>query len=304
MEEKMDNKRKFVIDIIAHGDGDGIISAAVCRFEGAEGDLVVTQPFLLHKLPDLTRPAIIVDIAVDNKNPEATLDWARRNARYIVAWFDHHVGGEPLAEILGDRFIYDSTAPSCPALMAERGFDVPVEWVAAANACDRPTEYPATEISTRYNSAFKVALVALQNGDKTAVEKVQVAFVEELVGGEESSLVSERASQYPILEAATRFVVESLTELCLGVGTTEVAGQGSVDMTALLTGGYKKFPVIVVKTVAANTGEPIVIVATSRKDLNLVETFGLGSGAPFRVVLTGDKADRDYVRSVLEKQSN
>ncbi|MDP3042870.1 MAG: hypothetical protein Q8N21_00485 [bacterium] len=287
--------------IIAHGDGDGTIAAAVCRKAGAEGKLITTQPFLLHKLPDLAGQTVIVDIAVDNKNPQATLDWTRRNAEYIVMWIDHHAGGEALAEILGDRFIYDPTAPSCPTLMAEYGFDVPAEWAAAANACDRPTEYAAIALSTRYNSAFKVALVALQNGDRQAVEAVQSAFIEELITGVESLLVTKRAAIYPALEVATNTAFDRLTELVPGVVYTDVPeGQGGVDLTSLLVRGYKKAPVVVVSTTSAQNNEPIVVVATDRKDLNLVQTFGLGSGAPFRVILTGDKADLDYVRSVLK----
>jgi hypothetical protein len=290
-------------NIIAHGDGDGTIAAAVARLNGAQGRLVCAQPFLLHKLPDLTRPAIIVDIAVDNKNPEATLEWAKRNADCIAAWIDHHEGGEALAEILGDKFIYDSSAPSCPALMAEHGFAVPVEWVAAANACDRPTEYTTTDLSVRYNSAFKVALVALQNGDKTAVEVVPTAFVEELVSGAESPLVTERATAYPVLEAATSAAFERLTEMIPGVVYTDVPeGQGGIDLTSLLVKGYKKAPVVVISTTSVQNSEPIVIVATDRKDLNLVKVFSLGSGAPFRIILTGEKADLDYVRSTFEKR--
>lgn len=286
--------------IIAHGDGDGTIAAAVCRKAGAEGRLITTQPFLLHKLSDLTGPTVVVDIAVDNKDPQATVEWAKRNAENIVAWVDHHSGGETLAEILGNRFIYNSAMPSCPALMAEHDFDVPVEWVAAANACDRPTEYAATALSTRYNSAFKVALVALQNGDRIAVVAVQGNFIEELVTGAESPLITKRAAAYPALATATNAAFERLAELIPGVVYVDVPeGQGGVDLTSLLVRGYKKAPIVVISTTSAQNGEPIIVVATDRKDMNLVQVFGLGSGAPFRVILTGDKARLDYVRSVL-----
>lgn len=287
--------------IIAHGDGDGTIAAAVCRKAGVEGKLITTQPFLLHKLPNLICPTVIVDIAVDNKNPQATLDWARRNATHIIVWVDHHTGGEALTEILGNRFICDLRSPSCPALMAEHSFNVPDEWIAAANACDRPTEYPATDLSTRYNSAFKVALVALQNGDRQAVEAVQAAFVEEMVTGAESPLVTKYAAEYPVLETVTNAAFDRLTELVPGVVYTDVPeGQGGVDLTSLLVRGYKKAPVVVISTTSAQNGEPIVVVATDHKDLNLVQAFSLSSGAPFRVVLTSEKADLDYVQSVLK----
>lgn len=280
-------------NVIAHGDGDGTIAAAVCRKAGATGRLTVTQPFLLVKLPNLTGPTVIVDIAVDNKNPEATLDWARRNAEHIVAWVDHHTGGEALTEILGERFIYDPLAPSCPQVMRDAGLIVPVEWLDAANACDRPADFASTPLANRYNAAFKVALVALQNGDRKAVEAVQAAFVDELVSNNLSELVTEQARKYPALSKATDDAVEKLSTLVPGlVGHVDIpAGQGSVDMTQVMIRGYKVFRTIVITTVSAEDSSPIAVVGTSKKpdELNLVERFNLGSGNPSRVVLTGDK---------------
>lgn len=289
-------------NIIAHGDGDGTIAAAVCRKAGATGSLTVTQPFLLHKLPELKGPTVIVDIAVDNKNPGATLEWARRNAEHIVAWVDHHSGGEALAEILGERFVYDPKAPSCPQVMVSVGLEVPHDWLATANACDRPTDYHETIMSRHYNAAFKVALVALQNGDRKAVEAVQAAFIEELVSGNPSGLVTEYAGKYPALSAATDEAVAGLVKLAEGVGVVDIlAGQGSVDMTQVMIRGYKKFGTIVVTTVSTEDGASIAIVGTSKKpeELDLVNLFRLGSGNPSRVVLTGASADITAIGAAL-----
>ncbi len=184
---------------------------------GATGKLVVTQPFLLHQLADLADPAVVLDMAVDNKAPEATLDWARRNAANIALWLDHHAGGEDLVEILGERFVYDPAAPSCPDLMVRSGFEAPAEWVAAANASDRPADFPPTELSSRYNTAFKVALVRLAAGDRKAVEAVQMAFIDELLSGEESELVGEYAASYPELLRATKEAAEAFREIIPGL---------------------------------------------------------------------------------------
>lgn len=296
----------YEFTIIAHGDGDGTIAAACLRraMVGVTGRLMVTQPFLLHKLSDLTGPTVVIDIAVDNKNPAATLEWARRNAERIVLWVDHHEGGEALAKILGDCFFYDPKAPSCPQVMADYGLSVPADWLAAANACDRPTDFAATALSDRYNAAFKVALVALQNGDRKAVEAVQAAFIDELVSGKLSGLVSEYAGKYPALSAATDEAVERLDTLVPGiVGHVDIpAGQGSVDVTQVMVRGYKKFATIVITTVSADDGSPIAVVGTSRKpdELNLVERFNLGSGNPSRIVLTGDKNNLTTIGEVLK----
>jgi len=280
-------------DILCHGDGDGIISAAVLRKNGALGNVTLTQPFLIHKLPVLKNSTVIVDIAVDNKNPQATIEWARANVAQILEWIDHHEGGELLKEVLGDKLIHDPTAPSCPDLIFKSGFEVPAEWVDAANACDRPTDYKPTALSTRLNSAFKVALVELQEGDKTIVDKVQKAQIEELATGKLQTLVDERVAQYTLLLKNTNMAVEGFKEVAPGIVATEL-GTAKVDLTALFNLGYKKAPVVVFQKLSPETGEPISIVATNRKDLNLVQTFGLKSGAPFRITLTSSPELKDH----------
>ena len=274
-------------DIITHGDGDGTIAAAIARLNGATGKLTVTQPFLLHRLTDLTSPAVVLDMAVDNKAPQSTLDWARRNAANIALWLDHHAGGEALAEILGERFIFDPAAPSCPDLMIRNGFEAPADWVAAANASDRPADFPPTTLSSRYNAAFKVALVRLAAGDRKAAETVQTAFIDELLSGAESALVEEYASAYPELLRATQEAAEGFREIAAGVVATTVANQSVADITALLFAGYKLAGVAAVQTRSAEDGSEISIVGTNARDRNLVEAFGLGSGNPSRVVLSG-----------------
>ncbi len=297
--------------IIAHGDGDGTIAAAVLKKEGVNGGVTVTQPFLLHKLPflaELKKPTIVVDIAVDNREPEKTIEWARKNAHNIVAWIDHHKGGEELAEILGDKFIYNPEAPSCPALMAEVGFDVPAEWLAAANACDAPTKFAPTNLSERYNKAFKVALVALQAGDRSAVAEVQNAFIEELVSGVESELLTAQAAKYEALNAATDAAVANIKPLVGDVGYVDIPeGQASVDVTQVMLRGYKRgFSTVVISTVSAEDKTPLVLIGTN-SETDLVKLFGLNGGNTSRIVLYGDKANvglvRDTFAAALRKDS-
>jgi hypothetical protein len=58
----------------------------------------------------------------------------------------------------------------------------------------------------------------------------------------------------------------------------------------LLLAGQKLAPFAVVVTVHPQQGEGLTI-ATSCKDVNLVELFGLGSGAPFRVSLPAKRLE-------------
>ena len=59
--------------------------------------------------------------------------------------------------------------------------------------------------------------------------------------------------------------------------------------------GQKLATFAVVKTINPETGEKMVTIAT-KSDTNLVELFGLGSGAKFRVSLPVDR-----LNEVLEK---
>jgi len=112
--------------IICHGDGDGIISAAIIAKKIGEAKLIITQPFLLDKIVvDADVEAIyVVDIAVNNKNIAMTTEFASKNTGKIVLWADHHAGAEILAEILGEKLIFDTTEPSCPSLLAKNGYIV------------------------------------------------------------------------------------------------------------------------------------------------------------------------------------
>jgi hypothetical protein len=174
--------------------------------------------------------------------------------------------------------------------------DVPEEWTAAANACDRPADYLATPLSKRYNAAFKVALVALQAGDRSAMSEIQLAFITELISNQESELVSERAAAYPTLLAATKKAAENYQEIAPDVVLTQVDTQVSADITALLFAGYKLAPVAVVQTRSVEDESEITIVGTNDRSRNLVEAFGLGSGNPQRVTLIGGSHEQQLAR--------
>ena len=276
--------------IICHGDGDGVISGAIILASlNGETKIVITQPFLLDKIniEEDVEEIYVVDIAVNNKDVDMTLSFAKKYVNQIVLWVDHHAGSEILSGILSGKLIFEVTEPSCPSLLAKFGYDVPVEWLNAANASDRPTDYPVTPLSERYNKAFKVSLIELQDGNRTAIENVQRAFIEELASGFDSEIITNYGSRYEPIMAATKAAATALAELLPGVGIT-ILGEAKVDKTLLCTEGYKKHSVVVVQFSSFETGEPVTMIATNRKDLNLVQVFGLPSGAPFRVNLNGD----------------
>ena len=73
-----------------------------------------------------------------------------------------------------------------------------------------------------------------------------------------------------------------------------VLSEDKVDKTRLFQLGYKQAPVVVLQSFRPETGEPTSMIATSRKDLNLVDAFGLKSGALFRVSVWPEQAGEKH----------
>ena len=86
------------IQIVAHGDIDGVTSAAILfgqlAIEPEDINVVFTQPFLVDKvvIPDKVDQVYVVDIAINNRDPEMTADFVRRLGGKLVRWYDHHEG--------------------------------------------------------------------------------------------------------------------------------------------------------------------------------------------------------------------
>lgn len=292
------------VTVVCHGDVDGLIAAAVAirHYGGSLDRLVITQPFFLDKI-QVDGPVVVVDIAVNKRDAAMTSTFAATHD--VVAWCDHHQGGEPLAEVLGER-VHLGDTPSCPALMAAVGMEVPAEWVAAANAADAPADFPPTALSILLTRAQKVALVEQnESGQKGRMDNVQRAIVALLVNGHDpDGLVADSASRYEALETATKTAADGLTIVAqcgdLVVAETTLQDGALVDKTQLFMLGYKQAKVVCLYY-HAQDGREVTTVATADKGINLVERFGLASGAAFRVTLVeGDwEAQRRQVLCAL-----
>lgn len=277
------------ITVICHGDVDGLIAAAVAM--GHYGvyfpRLVITQPFMLDKIGQIDGQVVVVDIAVNNRDTAMTAKFIAEHD--VLAWYDHHDGGAFLTDLLGERAIVGDF-PSCPALMRAHGIRIEDWLVDAANAADRPMDFPATKFSDLFNQAIKVALVEQTEGKKGFLQTVQ----EDMVAGIESGvgdwpLVRDCASRYPTLLTATKAAAEGFATMAdygdMKIVATTLQEGALVDKTQLFMLGYKTAKVVVLRY-KAQDGREVSTIATSDKALNLVEKFGLPSGAAFRITLT------------------
>ena len=289
--------------VVCHGDGDGIIGAACIikeyKLPMDKTKIVFTQPFLLDQVEvkDKVKAIFVVDLSVNNHNLSVTLNFADKYYHRIVTWVSHHYNTEEkLARILGPKLLCDKTAHSCPAIMVNSGYEeVSTTWVKAANAINKPTEYPETPLSKRFEQAFKVSLIEAQDGNNSMVEKIQRAFLSELLTGEEEGLLNIYGARYESVMRATQKAAESFFEFRPGIGLV-VLGDAQVDRAAVCSKGCENFLITVVQFHSLENGDPMTMIATNNKDLNLVTTFELPSGNPSKVTLPGNlKKTRDMI---------
>lgn len=289
------------VTTVTGGDPDGALAAGVV-WKGLDTLGVVTGVQYERTVPCTLPPGSValVDLPPDARNSRDTnLAWLRENAGQIVLVIDHHQGDDQYVEALGPERVITGQAPSCPALLAQRGFPIPAWVVAAANYCDDPTGgWPATTEATYIRQAFDVALVDLGNGVRGTLPKVNEAITAVARGGMEevgaAIFLGQIAGRFEPIQLATAAAAEAARV----VGTTtsgqavvmaSVPQRSQVANTQLFANLYKVAPVAVIRTFTPD-GKPLHIIAHNLREAgpNLVQALGLKSGNPTRVPLEGD----------------
>lgn len=259
--------------IIAHGDVDGVISAALLvqkhNLNLSETTVVFTQPFLVDKINLEEFGCIYVaDIAINNRDPGMTRQFVEEAGKRLICWYDHHKGWSG-SGIVDQRFVIDELAPSCATVIGG-----PIEWVEAANAID--SRRGEADLGQLLDQAMKVDL-----SDDT-VRRVAFEYVLDLNDGE---MLRQKQHEYQVIEAKTEELVQ-LGKLEGRVLAIDVRGQTGFDRTQIFMKGYTLAPFVIV--LGDFEGKVTTTVATNTKT-NLVEVFNLKSGAPFRITLEGDQ---------------
>ena len=298
--------------IVSHGDLDGIISASIIsvNYNIPVENIIFTQPFLLDKIsiPEDTGEMYVVDIAVNNRNPDMTKEFIERYRDKIKLWIDHHEGYTLLKEWLGEEKVIAGDSPSCPQLMREGGFIVPEEWVAAANAADRPTEYKETELSRFLNRALKYGILSEDEELKEMIMKTIVRYLVKSYKNEdytgEERLLEEYGKLYEEIEENTIESAGEIQELSgfkYKVGYIKLEREKKVDITKLFILAYKRYDVLIIQKYNKED-EEITLIGTKLKEINLLQIFNLKSGAPFRVSFPGphDEVLEDVIEKLKE----
>ncbi len=276
--------------IVAHGDLDGIVSAVLVARDwhdswkefGGQAETLVTfvQPFTLDKVEvEEVEAVFVVDIAVNNRNPQQTLDFVERLGDKLYRWYDHHHGWEGLVDD-DERFIIDEEALSCASILCEED-----NWT--------PLAADATAADTRQGSLSKKAdLIERACKADLSDDSVREAAFYWLLGDEnQRSVLESAAERYAAIQAET----ERLSATYQVTGNVAVVdareSERNYDRTQLLLAGQGLAPFAVVVSQNLRAGEDYLTIATRRKDVSLVEVFGLPSGAPFRVSIPASRLD-------------
>jgi hypothetical protein len=274
--------------IVAHGDLDGIISAALlARRHGWSPDEVkvtFTQPFLVDRVAVGEDDEVyVVDLAVNNRDPRMTRDFITRLGGRLVAWYDHHIGwGNEFKDGRDLRFVIAEGYPSCAFLVGGSS-----SLVADANAAD-----------TR-KGLLSDRGILIENATKADLsdDRTRDAAFRWLLGDESARAVLEDAARrYAEVMAETERLASGYrVDGCVAVVDARESNH-RYDLTQLLLAGQKKarFAVVLVKD--PRDGSKRVTVATGDRSVNLVEVFGLPSGAPFRVNLPVERYEEAVAR--------
>ena len=280
--------------IVAHGDLDGITSAALLAeqlgISVEEVQVTFTQPFLVDKvkIADDMESVYVVDIAINNRNPEMTEQFIAQLGDKLVMWYDHHEGWPMYINNEG-RFAIHPTHKACAVYLGRRSGSVRVQDAIVADT----REGELSETGTLIANAIKANM---------ADDEIRLTAVKLLMNDKEQlPALQEAAKKYEAIQEETAWlatayaingnvaIVDIPGEYFRTYGTEAPVGH-DYDLTQLLLAGQKLATFAVAKTINPLTSEEMVTIAT-QSGINLVKLFGLPSGAPFRVSLPANRLE-------------
>lgn len=259
------------IDIVAHGDYDGIASAVEALgsvgIEAIPGRIYFAQPFALPPTPMIgSSPIIVVDIAPNNRDINMTRDFIAGLGDRLLGWYDHHQGWDQMGVENNPRFHIDATAPACAAMFGGTNQMVLDAIAADTRKGEMSAEGQYIEAALKANLSNitrRAAFSWLYRGDRESYEDMTGA-----------------AAKYPAVLETTKSLV-SKYEIQGSVALVDARESiHEYEPTVLLSSGRKLARFAVVLTV-----EEGLVVTTDDESVNLVNMFGLHSGAPFRITL-------------------
>lgn len=291
--------------IITHGDLDGVVSSALyvqkLIAQGISRDeiqLVFAQPFML---PDEVEGenVVVLDIAVNNSDQSLTEDFIERIKDRLVVWIDHHRGWDEFLNkaegSLRKKFIISddrSAAETVYKTNSVSDLKSLYPFVKDSIAADTRS-YELSEKGKLIEEAIKSNL----EDDSIRVTSVWWILDEAVEKGVNYNKLIESQKKYSKRRSKTEEIAKKYT-IDNGIAVLDVRDSEEIyDRTYLSLIGQKISPKnISVVLNKSPSGEDFILIATSRKDLDLLKAFNLKSGAKFRVTV---KKTLDEVLDVL-----
>lgn len=292
--------------IIAVGSVDGVLtSVAVLRLIERDCPILFTQAFQVDQIDVSHLPreseVILVDLAVNVKSPQMTVDFLRRlrgAGHHLVAIIDEHGrdawfgaradagldDGPLLVEPQGaDRNLWPSSGSVLRAALCDGAAPV-ADLLAAADAADRGDFSPM--LASFVNEATKSAIT-----DNSR----RVAIARHLAGFDDHTIDAIRGwiEEYRLIEAGNAQALSTLT-VEGGIGRID-ATRLRIDVTAVLMAAYSRARVVELSTtqgVSFGTGDRALDL------LAIAKAAGISAGG-FASKINVSHADADRAREAI-----
>lgn len=273
------------IAILAHADVDGIASAArkvaylSKKYKVPVRDIWITfcQPKDVNKvrLPLSVKKVYVVDIGANNENPQMTINFIKWLGPRLAEWNDHHIGWPQILSQVNnpELFKIDESARACTEIIEADGnpdldFLVP----------------DAIFADTRLNGGFSPTGTFIERvikADQTDHRTLR-ALIWWLLGDEfQLGVLRGAERRYKIIEDRTVEIANAGYKITDNIARIDVEDLRGIDLTRLLLEGQNKAKDGFAMVVTLNR----ITIATYQEGVNLLEMFGLPSGAKRRISL-------------------
>ena len=277
--------------LIAHGDLDGIISAAleiqnICRHKNLDLNEILSQliiefvqPYKLEKIgiPMNIEEIYIVDIGINSQDPNMTRDFIGKIGQRLIRWCDHHQGWSNLLpempEEIRNKFMIDENALACALII---------------NASSKLTE-DAIAADTRekeLSDTGKLLDQALKSDPGNY--NIKIAVVKYLLGDERyRCFLKNAAYQYRTVQLpVTQQLIVENCRVENGIAVVDVRNATKpYDRTLLSMLAKNLSPTGTVILLRKDQRGETMLIATSQEGIDLTKIFGLLGGHPNRILV-------------------
>lgn len=295
--------------IIAHGDLDGITSAALVaereRFGIIGDDLAVifTQPYevMTEKVisaVDMADKVYVVDIAINNRDQKMTQQFYDHMGDKLIHWYDHHTGweGSDMTTQHGGKVV-SMTSRACAAMLSSMSDDRVQDAVIAdtregelsprGTLIDQAIKADMSDDFTRME-----ALKVLWTGNAGSKFKLEKAAEKYQQIAENTQILSDMyiVDDCPYSRNRARFFREDIQvpgrdyRGKVAVCDTRQHKHGDYDLTQLLLKGQELADFAAV--VKSNSDGVNTVTIATKTGVNLLDVlWNIPSGATFRVTI-------------------